>query len=319
MKKLYLAVFASVVSTMPLQAADLEAVGNPDLIVPERIRLLGGVGYASLSAEEFVYDDADNRISQLFWESDVPVVTAAAEIDLGNNWGILANVAVGLNGDSHMVDYDWLDAAPSYAFDDWSDRSEHSNTDLEHYFTGDIALGRNFSLVTSSINLHAGFKYTDVKWASYGGSYVYSENGGYRNETGTEPEGQRAISYRQKLPGVFIGARAQTRISDLTLTGQARGGVTINAQDHDWHWQTNTRFDDEFDPLPFISLSARAEYAVAPLTSIFMAASYDRYFHNVGDVVLSNIDDGMVTDSDANGAGAELEAVTISGGLSVRF
>lgn len=95
--------------------------------------------------------------------------------------------------------------------------------------------------------------------------------------------------------------------------------MTINAQDHDWHWQTNTRFDDEFDPLPFISLSARAEYAVAPLTSIFMAASYDRYFHNVGDVVLSNIDDGMVTDSDANGAGAELEAVTISGGLSVRF
>lgn len=319
MKKLCLTVSASFLSALPLQADELGAVGSADLIVPERIRLLGGLGHASLSAQEFVYDDADNRISQLFWESDIPVVTAAAEIDLGNNWGIISNVTVGLNGDSHMVDYDWLDAAPSYAFDDWSDRSEHSNTDLEHYFSGDIALGRNFSLITSSINLHAGFKYTDVKWAAYGGSYVYSENGGYRNETGTEPEGQRAISYRQKLPGVFIGARAQTRISDLTLTGQARGGVTINAQDHDWHWQTNTRFDDEFDPLPFVSLSARVEYAVAPLTSIFMAASYDRYFHGIGDVVLSNIDDGMVTDSDDNGAGAQLEAVTISGGLSVRF
>lgn len=49
------------------------------------------------------------------------------------------------------------------------------------------------------INLHGGFKYTNMKWKAYGGSYIYSGDGfGFREDRGKFPDGEPVIDYEQR-------------------------------------------------------------------------------------------------------------------------
>ncbi|MBX8819108.1 omptin family outer membrane protease, partial [Ochrobactrum sp. MR31] len=89
-----------------------------------------------------------------------------------------------------MKDYDWLmDPPAGYGSDAWSHRSIHPDTQLNRYITADLALGHNFYVnETALLNLHGGFKYTNVKWDAYGGSYIYSRNE-FRDDVGDLSDG----------------------------------------------------------------------------------------------------------------------------------
>ncbi|WP_404934413.1 omptin family outer membrane protease [Nitratireductor sp. L15S-10] len=283
------------------------------------ITFIGGVGYTFLQAEEIVYDTAGNRISALYWESEAPVITGTLEARFAGPWTLKASATVGFSGDSRMEDYDWLDAAPSYTFNDWSDRSIHPQTELDHYFTGDIAFGRDFEIRdTVILNLHGGFKYTDVKWTSYGGSYVYSE-AGFRDDIGSFPDNVRGISYQQQFPGVFLGAEATTRHNGWTLALQARGGLNFEVRDEDHHWQRDLRFREDFGMLPFVSLSGRMEYSLTENTNLFLAGTFEQHFSKIGDGRIYEIASGAPVEAFQDGAGLEFRSVTLSGGFRVEF
>ena len=279
---------------------------------------IGGVGYTWLEGNELVYDNSGNRISHLIWESQAPVVTGALKAEVLKDWVVSANGAVSFSGNSHMEDYDWLEDAPSYKFGDWSHQSIHPSTLLDRYVNLDIALGRDFTVDDSTVvNLHGGFKYTNVKCTSYGGSFIYSKNG-FRNRTGDFPD-RPGITFEQRLPGLFVGAEATAKSGAWTFTGLVRGGLTIDASDTDYHWLRNIRFEEKYGAIPFVSLAAKADYALNDRAGIFVAGNFDNYFRKTGDTSMYRIVDGERGPTMTGGAGMSFRATTVSAGLKMSF
>ncbi len=283
--------------------------------------VVGGIGYTWLKGNELVYDDAGRRISQLIWKTDAPVLTLGAAAHFKEVWTVKAHAHIGFSGSSYMEDYDWLEpfvqaGAPD---DQWSDRSRHKDTNLDRYLNLDIAVGRDFIVSDETVvNLHGGFKYTDVKWTAYGGEFVYSV-GGFRDTTGNFPAGEKGITFEQRLPGVFIGTEASTKIGAWTLTGMARGGITINPSDTDHHWMRDLRFEDEYSTIPFVSLDARVDYALSEGASIFLAGNFEKFFREKGDTTIYQDSTGQKGPTFENGAGMDFQSVTISAGLKYTF
>jgi outer membrane protease len=309
------------VSTIAVSAyapAVLAADQQVEYVSPDRnFSFVGGVGYAFLEGDELVYDEVGNRISHLIWETDAPVLTAKFKGNFKGNWTISGGATIGFSGDSHMEDYDWL--AGDYASDNWTHRSIHPDTDLDRYLNLDIAAGYDFVLnEVATINLHGGFKYTNVKWSAYGGSYVYSVDG-FRDSVGNFPDGERGITFEQRYPGLFLGAEASAKSGAWTFTGLLRGGFTINASDTDHHWMRDLRFEEEYDAIPFISLGAQVDYAVTERASIFLAGDYDHYFDKKGDTTLYDISTGAEGPTYQDGAGMEFSAFAISAGFKLNF
>ena len=284
----------------------------------DTVSFQAGIGYTFLKSNELVYDAAGNRISHLIWESDAPVLTAKGKAKFYGNWTVGGSVTLGGFGNSFMEDYDWLQG--NYNFDDWTHQSLHPDTDLDLYLDLDVAVGHDFRVTdNATINLHGGFKYTNVKWASYGGSYIYSSGGGFRNDIGNFPD-VPAISWEQRMPGFFLGAEASAKSGNWTFTGLARGGLTLDSQGIDHHWMRDLRFIDRYDAIPFMSLGAQVDYAFGNGSSVFLAGNFDNYFHKKGDTSIYDIPTGaQVAGPLVDGGGMSFRALTLSGGFKMAF
>lgn len=326
MKKIYkLAICFLNTAILPQNAFSADIISGTSndtalVIKNSEFTFLGGVGYASLKADELVYDpDTGNRISHLIWKSTLPILTAKSQIRIGDSWVVSGNMQLGLTGKSKMTDYDWSE---EYGFDQnqWSDRSEHTDTKLAHYFNGDIALGYDFQLQPSTIiNLHGGFKYTSAKWNGYGGSAVHSSDTGFRDDVFDFIPGERVISYKQSFPTAFVGLAASHSIDRWTFNASARAGMAFKATDQDAHWVNNKHFASTFSNIPNIALEASVNYAITDRLDVSFGAGFDRYFHKNGDITLSDADTGQKIDTAKNGAGITFQAATITAGLKYRF
>lgn len=284
------------------------------------VSFLGGVGYTWLKADEVVYNNDGSRLSQLFWKTRAPVLTGSVRAEFAPQWKIVGNAVFGFAGTSQMKDYDWFGPFfRSYDFDDWTHRSI-SDASLDRYLNIDAAIGRDFELTDEAVvNLHAGLKYTNVKWTAYGGSYVYSRNG-FRQDTGDFGAGVRGISYEQRFPGLFVGAETTVKSGRLSFTGLLRGGVSVNASDTDHHWMRSLRFEETFSAVPFVSLGAKVDYAMTETIGLFVSAAYDAYFRTKGDTTMHDIATGEQYPTDGkDGAGLDFQSFTISTGLRMAF
>lgn len=277
-----------------------------------------GAGYSFLRADELVFEGG-NRISHLIWHSETPTVTAEGRIDFDSGWSVRANAKIAAFGGSRMADYDWLQPyLIGYDFDDWTHRSTHDDVLLHHYFSGDVALGKDVAFGASTLNLHGGVKYTNVSWRANDGGYIYSQTG-FRENTRAQGAGSPSISYQQKLPGVFAGIDLTTTTGRWTFDGQFRGGVFLNPSDIDHHWRRDLRFDDLYTTQPFITARARASYQVSAATSLFVGAEYEHYFETSGDSYMTTGSTGAKLDTFTDGVGMALRALTVSAGLKVAF
>ncbi|WP_331375562.1 omptin family outer membrane protease [Sinorhizobium chiapasense] len=295
-------------------AADETIYAAPD----SSFVLVGGVGYTQLRANELVYDLAGNHVSKLIWESDAPVLTTGFKAELGNSWTIAANSVIGLSGESHMEDYDWYGFSPGFGPGDWASRDISPDTSLDRYINLDIAAGRDFGINdATTINLHGGFKYTDVKWTAYGGTFIYSGRAFRDSQEIFEP-GKGIISYEQRYPGVFLGAEVITRLGDWTLSGLLRGGLGIDESEIDDHWLRTMHSKGEFGTEPFVSFGAKANYQVTDRVNLFLAGNFDKYFREKGDMTVDKSKD-TATGIYKNLAGMDLQALTISAGFKLTF
>ncbi|UWU25728.1 omptin family outer membrane protease (plasmid) [Rhizobium sp. CB3060] len=278
-----------------------------------------GFGYTRLKGNELVYNEVGNRISRLIWESHAPVMTSGFKAELDNSWTISANAAISFSGDSHMEDYDW-EKAWGYDGKDWSSRSVHTNTDLERYVNIDIASGHDFVINdATTVNLHVGFKYTNVKWTAYGGTFIDS-SGGFRNERFNFEDGERVISYEQRYPGVFLGTEATTKYGDWTLSALLRCGADVDANDIDNHWLRNVDFEEKFGAHPFVSIGAKAVYQLTGRVSLFFAGNFDQYFRRKGDTTEYDMSTSPPeVGSYKDGAGMDLYALTLAAGFKLTF
>jgi outer membrane protease len=310
----------AIAALIVIQGAQHAAAEEQFYEISDTVRIGGGAGYTFINSDEIVYDGAGDRISHLLWQSQAPVVTGSIEAEFANGWTLRAGGSFAAAGNSHMEDYDWLDPYfVSYDFDDWTHRSVHPDTRLAHYFSGDIAVGRDLPLgPAATLNLHAGLKYTDVRWNAYGGSFVYSITG-YRADTFSVPDGTPGISFQQRYPGIFLGASLAARHGPWSFSGQARGGVSIRATDTDHHWARDLRFEERYGAIPFVTAAARVDYAFNDRTSVFLGGDFQQYFHAVGDSTIYDIPTGAQGPTSMQAAGMTLRAISVSGGFRMKF
>ncbi|WP_235824296.1 omptin family outer membrane protease [Brucella anthropi] len=314
MKKLIFFVFLYSLNCSNAISADISNKKTTDI----NYTFSGGIGYSWIKADEIVYDQ-DNRISHLIWKSQMPVLSGKITADIGSDLTFSGNLKVGLTGSGNLHDYDWLSDASGfsgYDFNNWTDHSQ-SETDLDRYISFDVALGHNFVInPQNTLNIHGGFKYTNVKWTASGGDYVYSSKG-FRDTTSTLPDG-KVISYEQRLPALFIGSEWTTNVDRWSFSALGRAGLTVSGKDLDDHWLRDLHFIDTFNRAPFFELQANASYSFNEQTSLYVTAGFEKHMKMRGDTqIFDHADSTMSFASD--GAGASLQAATVSAGLKVKF
>ena len=293
------------------------------------ITLRGGIGLLALKGDEvfFVAPGSSNEISHLFWDSLSPMLTAGLRVNLPEGWTFDINAQIALSGDSTMADYDWYGPDfVSYAFDDWTHRSQSDATNLDWYFNGSLLIGRDFQVKENvTVNLNGGLKYTDVQWAAYGGTYVYSDGAvdypgnNFRAYQGAIADDVLALTYRQQYPALVVGLDTELVEDAWSFGFSAHAGMTFNASATDDHWLRDLRILDSLQMAPIVTLAARAEYEVSDGVSLFAGGSVEKVFAARGDKQWWESGVLIPYLNSADSAGTSLFAASITGGVKGVF
>lgn len=283
----------------------------------DTVRINASIGAMFLQGDEKVVV-GNYTLSHLIWQTTTPVLRGSVAVDFGGGLSASLEASTAGFGDSYMEDYDWTKGDDTFA--NWSHRSQHPQTDLDHYFTGAASLG--YELVNHDnavIRAHAGLKYTDVQWTAYGGSFVYSSDGGFRDQSFTYPDSVAGATYRQQLPELFLGVDGEERYGNFRVGGLLRGGVTFLSVTTDDHWLTNVRFVDNLYVAPTFTAGVDVGYAIGPNAEITLAARYDHIFEQRGDTKYYNIATGAQTSGLPNVAAGALRSAEVTAGLKGSF
>jgi omptin len=273
----------------------------------------GSYGVAAVRANEFVYE-GQAKLSQLKWKSDyVSTLNGAVKIDLPKDFYIGATASAGFDGNGHLADFDWQKSGGP-----WSDRSLHPDTRLDHYYVAAVEIGRMLiSRDGTDIGLGAGFKYTDVQWSAWGGSYIYSENG-FRDAHGSFDPKEKGITYRQSWPVPYLGLNLSHREGNWTFAGAVAAGAAVDGYDIDDHWARNLRFYDYFETTPTLSLASSIDYTVWNNAALYLSGSFDNMFRVRGDTRMVNTKNGRERWF-YDGAGGDYRSAMLSFGLKGTF
>jgi omptin len=276
-------------------------------------------GLANLYAEENVFSDG-REVSRLDWESKgVTLLRGSLSVEILPEWSIRAEGKTGMNGNGHMTDYDWI--APNYtsqADNGWSHRSIHPDTRLDHYYSGSVEINRTFVNDNGRL-LSAGLggRYSDVQWTAYGGSYIYSVFNP-RDLSGNFADGERGITYRQKMPAFYANLRGTQTFGAWTLSGGVEGGVLLRAKALDDHWMRDLRFTDSFDYGAMYGGNVAVGYNLTDKISLYANGAVEMTKFGTGDTNVRSTANGASADF-TESAGAQFMAASVSLGIKGSF
>ncbi|MFN3508083.1 MAG: omptin family outer membrane protease [Allorhizobium sp.] len=297
------------ITAVPLSAQDgFVSGGSGD------VTYFAGVGIANIKAGEYVYDGG-HKLSQLDWESKgVKTGTIGAQMELGHDWRIKGQIDVGLGGNGHMEDRDWVD----YSSSGWTDQSIHPDTKLDRYINLLIEADRAvIDTASTRIGLGGGVGYTNVKWTARGGSYIYTDVT-LHDTVGNFADGEKAITYEQRIPTLFLSANAEQQIGKFKLSGTLRGGASFGYKDVDDHWMRDLRFSQDMYVAPMMGAAISADYQFLPSTAFYVAGNFQKIFKTRGD----REERDTITGATANfedSAAASYQSLTISAGVKGTF
>jgi plasminogen activator len=283
----------------------------------DTVRIDASIGAAYIEGSEKVWV-GNYTLSHLIWQSTTPVLRGSIAVDVGSGFNIRAEGSVAAFGNSYMEDYDWLKGDDT--FDNWSHRSQHQDTSLDHYYTGGASLG--YEIVKDDqavVRAHGGFKYTDVKWTARGGTYIYSSAGGFRDQSGSIPDGTAGITYRQQFPELFLGIDGEERYGNFRVGGLLRGGMTFLSVATDDHWLRNLRFVDTLRVAPTFTAGMDVGYALGANAELTASARYEHIYEARGDTQYYNIASGTSTGNAPDAAGGGIRSAEITAGLKGSF
>ncbi len=128
---------------LPLSAALLMGTCLPLAAEQNGITASLDAGVLNLRATETVHLGG-RKVSELEWETKNAVaLRGSLGLELAPGWRVKAEGRIGFEGDGYMTDYDWVwPFSKDSSKENWSDRSQHDDTRLDHYFSGGLELNR---------------------------------------------------------------------------------------------------------------------------------------------------------------------------------
>ncbi|HHZ6233248.1 TPA: omptin family outer membrane protease [Escherichia coli] len=317
---MYLKILATALSAPVAFAALASDTGLS--FTPEKISTEIDFGTLSGKAKERVYlpEEKGRKASQLDWKySNAPIVKGAF------NWDLLPRVSVGASGwttlagrGGNMVDRDWLDTSNPGT---WTDESKHPNTRLNFANEFDLNIkGWLLNQPDYQLGLMAGYQENRYSFTAKGGSYIYSSEGGFRDETGSFPDGERAIGYKQHFKMPYIGLTGNYRYDSFEFGGSFKYSGWVKASDNDEHYNPEKRitYRSDVNNQNYYSVSLHAGYYITPAAKVYVEETWNRITNKKGDTSLysRNLN---ISDHTKNGAGIESYNFMTTAGLKYYF
>ncbi|MGV2049902.1 omptin family outer membrane protease [Agrobacterium salinitolerans] len=305
--------------SLPLSAALAISTTVPAMAEPGGITASLDAGVLNIKATETLYSGS-HKNSQLDWKTtNAMALRGSLGLELSPDWRIKTEGRIGFAGDGYMTDYDWL--YPYYkdtSKEGWSHRSQHGDTRLDHYLAGSIELNRTLlEDPLQHLSAGIGFRYTDVQWSSYGGSYIYSSRG-FRNYVGDFGNGEKAITYRQQIPVFYGNLTGGRKFGNWSLNAGVEGGAMVYAKATDDHWMRSIRFTDKFDIGGMFGAKAGIAYDLTENASIYLDGAYEYTSFGRGDKTATSFGSGSGTVY-SNAGGGDMQSLFVGMGVKGRF
>ncbi|HAO0301243.1 TPA: omptin family outer membrane protease [Escherichia coli] len=305
--------------TAPLAFSSLASTSSP-FFTPEKVSTDISLGTLSGKTKERVYNEVEGgrKVSQLDWK-----YSNAAIIKGTINWELMPQVSLGLSGwttiDSRsgdMIDKDWLDANNPNT---WTDESRHPRTHLNYANEFDLNIkGWVFNEPDRKLGVMAGYQESRYSFNSTGGTYIYSENGGFRNETGAFPDTERGIAYKQRFKIPYIGLISSWRYNDIEINGAFKYSGWVDASDNDEHYERGLTFRSRVNNQHYYAVTTNIGYYVTASAKVYVEGTWNRITNKKGNATVYDRNDNT-TETFKNGAGIESYNMMAVAGLKYTF
>jgi len=265
-------------------------------------------------ANEYVYW-GDHVASRLIWSIDAlrlvglgVCVRPAARLELRAETGWSTSA-----GESTMDDYDWQVEGW-----DWTDWSHHDDTEVTKAFTWEMS-GSYAFLPRDRFRWKwtIGYRHDRWMWKARGGSYVYSVNG-FRDTSGSFPEGRLVITYEQVFNTPYVGVEIHAEDGGFSVDVRLVGSLFVWGEAVDHHHLRDLVTYDRFYWGKMLSCTVEGGYTFSERVFLGMRLSYTRYFTIRGDSEWHYNDIGVV-ENYADLAGADLRVYLLSLILRTHF
>ncbi|HAT6803317.1 TPA: omptin family outer membrane protease [Citrobacter freundii] len=269
-------------------------------------------GTMDVKTEEQAYNHSGKQ-SQINWKStNNPVIKAALK------WDVTPVVSLGLSGwttlahsNASMSDYDWLDNKNG-----WDDKSESSKSKLN--YANEFDVNTTYWLIPYSsyrLGLRLGYQESRFSWASYGGNYIYNDNG--ETLTGTFSDSQAGIGYKQKLSVPYIALTGQYIAGRFDVNAVAKYSSFVRLKGSDQHYLRDIHFSDDVKEADYYGVYLDVGYAVTPASRVFLGMNYNYYPTSRGESVEHNYDTGQIKSGGDGSSGISNRNYQLFAGLSV--
>jgi len=268
-------------------------------------------GTMDVKTEEQAYNRSGKQ-SQINWKStNTPVMKAALK------WDVTPAVSVRLSGwttlahsNASMSDYDWLDDKNG-----WDDKSESSKSMLN--YANEFDLNTTYWITPHSsyrLGLRLGYQESRFSWTSYGGSYIYNENG--ESLTGTFSDSQAGVGYKQKLSVPYIALTGQYIAGRFDVNAVAKYSSFARLKGSDQHYLRDIHFSDDVKEADYYGVYLDAGYAVTESSRVFIGMNYSYYPTSRGNSREHNYDTGKTSSGGNGSSGISNSNYQIFAGLS---
>ena len=291
-----------------------------DFFGPEKISTEINLGTMSGKTKERVYEpeEGGRKVSQLNWKySNAAILKGAV------NWELNPWLSVGAAGwttlnsrGGDMVDQDWMDSGTPGT---WTDESRHPDTRLNYANEFDLNV-KGWFLKESDYRLAimAGYQESRYSFNTTGGTYIYSENGGFRNETGALPDKIKVIGYKQHFKIPYVGLTGNYRYDNFEFGGAFKYSGWVRGSDNDEHYVRQTTFKKKIKNQNFYSVAVNAGYYITPEAKVYIEGVWSRLTNKKGDTSLYDRSDNT-SEHNNNGAGIENYNFITTAGLKYTF
>jgi len=263
------------------------------------------------------------KLSELTWDiKDVVMAGVYGSVGLGRRFRLNLGVWSALiEGNGTMVDRDWDYSESDSAFlkpndGNWTHESRHPDTSLDKGILVDLNLSV-LALPAGPFSLRGivGFKHDTWKWSARGGTYVYSFEG-FRDITGSFPEGVQVITYEQQYSIPYIGVGASWTRSAFQLETHLLVSPVVFASDKDEHVLRAVTFEGEFSGGKYIGLGLNATWAFARHWATTLGVEYQKIPEITGDISIAGSEGSGLF---RGGGGVAMSATSVILGAGYRF